>query len=337
MELDTHLGGRDRQVLSGTDVNGNALPAPVVDEDTDGGKGLGLAIGGHSRFLEIPLELTADDIVGGDGADGAEELHLLVADTLHVGPVGRLHAEESHDLHQVILDHVPKTSRCVVEGTTPIDPEGLGHGDLDIANVVAVPDRLEEGIGEAGVEDVLRRFLTEVVIDPEDLTLFKDVVKRPVQSLGRGLVVTEWLFHDNAGSLIDTPGGLESLGDRSEKNGRDGQIMDRTLGATQGLLEGLEGHGIPVVAVNILEAVGKLFKVRLVHAAPVGRDSLAGAVDDLLAGHAALGNADHRPLQHPPAIERLDGVEEFLMGQITGRSEEDQGVAFECGHGTWSG
>jgi hypothetical protein len=51
------------------------------------------------------------------------------------------------------------------------DAEVLGGGDLDVVDVVAVPHRLEQEVGEAEREDVLHRLLAEVVVDAEDLRL----------------------------------------------------------------------------------------------------------------------------------------------------------------------
>ena len=60
----------------------------------------------------------------------------------------------------------------------PFDAEALGHRDLHVLDVVAVPDRLEERVGEAEVEDVLHRLLAEVVVDAEDALLGEDAVQR---------------------------------------------------------------------------------------------------------------------------------------------------------------
>ena len=84
----------------------------------------------------------------------------------------------------MILDHIAKATRGIVEGTASLHAEGLGHGDLDVADVVAVPDRLQESVGEAGVEDILGGLLAEVVVDAEDLTLLKDLVESLVEGLG---------------------------------------------------------------------------------------------------------------------------------------------------------
>jgi hypothetical protein len=39
---------------------------------------------------------------------------------------------------------------------------------FDALDEVAVPDRLQEGIGEAEIEQVLNRFLAQIMIDAED-------------------------------------------------------------------------------------------------------------------------------------------------------------------------
>ena len=68
-------------------------------------------------------------------------------------------------------DHVAEGAGFLVEVGARADPEGLGDVDLDVVDVVAVPDRLEQAVGEAQGEDVLRRLLAEEVVDAEDLLL----------------------------------------------------------------------------------------------------------------------------------------------------------------------
>jgi len=40
---------------------------------------------------------------------------------------------------------------------------------LHVADVVAVPDRLEQAVGEAEGQDVVDRLFAQEVVDPEDL------------------------------------------------------------------------------------------------------------------------------------------------------------------------
>ena len=82
-------------------------------------------------------------------------------------------------------DHVAVGAGLLVEGAARADPERLRHVDLDVVDVVAVPDRLEEAVGEAQGEDVVRRLLAEEVVDAEDLLLAEDFVDHLVQALRR--------------------------------------------------------------------------------------------------------------------------------------------------------
>ena len=64
--------------------------------------------------------------------------------------------------------------------------------------MVAVPDRLEERVGEAEVEQVLHRLLAEVVIDAEDRRLGEHLVQRLVERARRGEVAAERLLDRDA-------------------------------------------------------------------------------------------------------------------------------------------
>ena len=65
----------------------------------------------------------------------------------------------------------------LVERRPPAESERLGHVDLHVGDEVAVPDRLEQSVGEPEREDVLRRLLAEEVVDPEDPLLGEDLVQ----------------------------------------------------------------------------------------------------------------------------------------------------------------
>jgi hypothetical protein len=68
----------------------------------------------------------------------------------------------------VVLHDVADGADLVVEAAAALDAEGLGHGDLHALDVVAVPDRLEERIGEAEDHQVLDGFLAQIVVDAKD-------------------------------------------------------------------------------------------------------------------------------------------------------------------------
>ena len=71
----------------------------------------------------------------------------------------------------MVLDDVADRPGSVVERAAALDAEVLRHRDLHALDVVAVPDRLEEGVDEAEEEHVDDRPLAEVVVDAEDRRL----------------------------------------------------------------------------------------------------------------------------------------------------------------------
>src|SRR5262245_29856631 len=91
--------------------------------------------------------------------------------------------------------HVAVGAGLVVEAGATVDPECLWNIDLHVFDVVAVPDRLKETIGETQREDVLSRFFAEEMVDPEDLRLVEYLMRRCIELLGAREVGPERLLH----------------------------------------------------------------------------------------------------------------------------------------------
>ena len=104
-----------------------------------------------------------------DRAHRAQELHLLVANHFGVEVRGRLHADDRDQLHDVVLHDVAQRAGLLVVRTATLDADLLGHGDLHMVDVLAVPQRLEDPVGEPEHEQVLNGLLAEVVVDAIDL------------------------------------------------------------------------------------------------------------------------------------------------------------------------
>ena len=71
----------------------------------------------------------------------------------------------------MVRDHVAQRAGLLVELAARLDAHRLRRGDLHVIDAVAVPDRLEQPVGEAERHDVLHRLLAEIVVDAEDLVL----------------------------------------------------------------------------------------------------------------------------------------------------------------------
>src|SRR5262249_49362548 len=100
--------------------------------------------------------------------------------------------------------------------------------DLHTFDVVPIPERLQQGIREAKEDQIVHRFLAEVMIDAEDALLIKRRKQDPVELSRRLEVVPERLFHDNA-RAVRAARLRELLDDNAEQRGGNGEIMGRPL------------------------------------------------------------------------------------------------------------
>src|SRR5438132_11848991 len=100
----------------------------------------------HAFLRSVAAKLSAYEAVRGEGGDRLEDLHLLVADGFAVWPDRRLHRQVAQDLEQMILDDVAHGARLVVGHAPALNSELFGHRDLHALDVIAVPERLKEGV-----------------------------------------------------------------------------------------------------------------------------------------------------------------------------------------------
>ena len=125
---------------------------------------------------------------------------------------------------------------CFVEDASALDAEVLRHGDLHALDVVAVPERLQERVGEAEEEQVLHRPLAQVMVDAEDRRLVEGCQQDAIELPRRGEVPAERLFDDDAGAL-GAARLAELLHDHPEQHGRDGEVVGRPLGGAEFLAQ----------------------------------------------------------------------------------------------------
>ena len=71
----------------------------------------------------------------------------------------------------MVRDHVAQRPGRLVECATLLHAHRFRHGDLNVIDSVAIPDRLKQSVGETKRYDALDRVLSEKVVDPEDLIL----------------------------------------------------------------------------------------------------------------------------------------------------------------------
>ena len=98
-------------------------------------------------------------------------------------------------------DHVAKRAGRFVEAGALAEAQRLRHVDLHVIDEVAIPDRLEQAVGEPERENVLRRLLAEEVVDAKDLLLGEHLVQLRVQRHRTREIGAERLLHDDARAL----------------------------------------------------------------------------------------------------------------------------------------
>ena len=164
-------------------------------------KSFHLRIGPDSRFLTVAAELPSDQIVGLQRSNRLQHLHLLVTNVLAIRAHRGLHRKIAKDLEEMVLNDVSNGAGLVVKSTAPLHPEFLCHGDLHALDVVSIPERLHERVGEPESHDVVHRPLGEIVVDSKDRGLGESRVQNAIELYRRGEIIAERLLDDDAGTL----------------------------------------------------------------------------------------------------------------------------------------
>ena len=128
----------------------------------------------------------------------AQQLGALVAHRVRIEDGRRLHRDGRHHLREMILDHVAQRAGFLVVGAASLDADRLRGRDLHVVHVAPVPQRLEDAVAEAEGEDVLHRFLAQVVIDAVYVHLREHRVKALIQGDRAAEVVPERLLDHDA-------------------------------------------------------------------------------------------------------------------------------------------
>ena len=146
------------QPLAGADVKRHASPAPVGDFGAQGHKGFGAAVRIHARFMAVTRHglafyrasrvlATHHMLAQGfrrPGFERTQDLELFIANGVSVGVDGRLHRHRAQQLQRMVLHHVAQRAGAVIKRTALFHAEFFGNGDLDVGNMLAPPEWLEQ-------------------------------------------------------------------------------------------------------------------------------------------------------------------------------------------------
>ena len=273
------------------------------------------------------------DQLGSHRAQRLENLELLVADRLAVDVGRRLHRDEADQLEQVVLHHVAQRAGAVVVGAALTDAERLRDGDLHVVDPVAVPQRLEEGVGEARDQEVLDALLAEVVVDAEDVGLVEDPAHGLVDRLGRRQVGADGLLEDDPGTVRGQADLVEVLADRAEQRRRHrevehaddvvgrGAVLEPVVEPVPGTdVLDVEGHVVQAAEQAADDGVGELVGRDVLGEGPLDHGAIAVVVD-----LGARDADDPEPVgELAVAVAEVEGGEQLAEGEVSGATEDGE-------------
>jgi len=331
------LAERDRddaralgQPLARAQVERHPCPARRVDLRAQGDEGVGLRVGRDALLVAVALVLPADDGGRVERAQRVEDGVLGGHERLRVERLGRLHGHEGEHLEEMGDDHVTEGARLLVEAAAPAHRELLGDVDLHVLDVVGVPDGLEEAVGEAQGEDVLRRLLAEEVVDAQDLALVEVLVQHRVElARGREVAPERLLGHDPR--PLGEAGLAEHVGHAGRRSRRHAEVMQTARLAAERAV-GVRDRGLQPAGVGL----GHVREPLREGAPGVVRDRHAGELVERLAREvpeAGVVDVVERRADHPVVLRqqtRLREVEqarqELAASEVARRAEEHDDV-----------
>src|ERR1700722_8358505 len=102
----------------------------------------------------------------------------------------------------MVLQHIANSTGFLIKRPSPFDTNRLSSRDLDMVNVVAIPDRLKDAVAEAEDENILNGLLTEIVIDTKDLIFGQHIVNLVVELASRLKISAKRLLDDHTHPVL---------------------------------------------------------------------------------------------------------------------------------------
>ena len=202
--------------------------------------------------VEVAVVLPAHVVGGIRRRDRAEGCDLRVLDRRRVAAGRRLHHGGGDHLHHVVDDHVAERADRIVEVPAILDPEALGHRDLDALDVVPVPDRLEHRVGEPEVEQLVEAHLPEEVVDAQscDSSMYSCSSAARARAEARS-----WPngFSTTTRACSVRPAVGKALDHRAEQERRDLEVEDRRLRALDRLRDARVRRRVAEIALDVGE------------------------------------------------------------------------------------
>ena len=237
----------------------------------------------------------------------------------------------------MVLDEVAQRAGVVVVARARADAEILRRRDLDVVDVVAVPQRLEHAVGEAQRQHVLDGLLAEVVVDAEDLALLEHRQHDLVELARLGQARAERLLDDHAdlGVLRVVEVVRAELLDDDREELRRGREVEAAVQRLAGLLVDLRQHRREALVdrvvverpADVARALEELREHLLVgRAARELADGARRELPELVVGEVRARAADEREVLGQRALvgEVVERGQELAAREVAGRAEDHE-------------
>src|SRR3954464_2833491 len=96
----------------------------------------------------------------------------------------------------MILHHITQRTSLLIISTTVFNTNIFGSGNLNVINVVAVPNRFKKRIGKTKRKNILNGFFSKVMVDPVDL-FFLEYLSEPDIQIGSAFEIMSKRFFKN--------------------------------------------------------------------------------------------------------------------------------------------
>ena len=247
-KIDLNVTFARGQTFACANVEGHASPTPIGNFCAQRYKGFGAAVGVDASFLVVAIDRLAMHIAravlaahymlaqcfGGPRFEGAQDFEFLIANGVGMRIDGRLHGNGAQQLQCVVLHHVAQGAGVFIKRTALFDTQLFGNGDLNVGNVLTAPQGFKQGIAKTHGKQVLYRRLAQVVVNSENLVLFKDLAHALVDELVGLEVVAQRLFQNDASFGGVQFGYGQLFAHCIEQAGRSGQVHHHVVCFTFG-------------------------------------------------------------------------------------------------------
>jgi hypothetical protein len=224
----------------------------------------------------------------------------------------------------VVLDHVAQGAGLVVVAASAVlDAKGLGDGDLHQLHMVTIPEWFEDRIVEAEAQQVLDRFLSEIMIDAVNLVFLERAVELVIER-GRAQVVAEGLTtRRNPRPQIGWAKHWDSR--RAGRAGAKREIEEPSRRPSareriESLAEGIHGAGLA----GIRRVIGDPGREALEGGSLFGRQALGELRSELLGRERRARDAEDRESRRQARIgvETRKGRDQLAPREITTGTED---------------